>query len=1202
MSPRGPEDPGIGRAREEDERSRAVARTEFVRPLVLDAGAGTGKTAVVAVRIIAWLLGEGWERAAAAIGVPSGVDDPRIAERAVERVVAITFTDRAAAEMAARIARLLASVHRGEDAPGLPLADLPGPDASRRARAAALLAAQDRLAVSTIHAYCRRLLAAFPLAAGWHPEFEVDAEGTRLAATVEEVMAERLPGALGEKGDADWVELAARGHGPAAIAEALTALAAEAVPPEALEEDPLSDERARFVAEELASGAAQIAALVREPFATPAARRLKTGPALAAALERAAEAAAHVSGADALLRLAREGFEATELEHLAKWSGLDRSLSDGELALLAGIAPDLRPAAAALHGLLTSLRRVDPEILGPARRVLRALLDEVSRRMRRRGIATFGALVRDAAGLLAIDEVARAVRCGIDQLVVDEFQDTDTLQCEIVRRLALEGKPSERPGLMLVGDPKQSIYGWRDASLAAYRAFTREVLEKGGECLPLVVNFRSVPSILDEVTRIARPLLVEDGDRQAPFQELVPHRAPGAPAGRAAVEYWVSWSADRLEANETTSAEEAREVEAHAVAAEIDALRSERRELGKMAILLRASSSLDRYLEALRARDIPFVVEREREYFRRREVIDAAALVRTIADPLDTLALVTFLRSPWGGVPDAALPGLWQRGVLDEMTRLAAPDAGAFARLDAAVDAVAARIGSAGIPGLERMDAWPHAAKAAFRAIVALRRALVETPADAFVESLSRELLAAEFAAARYLGAHRLANVERFLGRLLSGLAGPEGLQGVLRDLRGGVAERREEREGSPGDESLDAVRVLTIHKAKGLDFDHVFVVDLHHEVGRGESRRHRAVRRPDGSWNLQLLGVPGLGYHSVLQEENAIAEAEAVRTLYVAATRARERMVLAGVWPDPRMSGRGPRRSHLALLSRREGGIHASRLSRAGDGFADASGVLWRVPEARDEDALRAAGGERREESIDDAVRDRARIAEALSEARARAAMPATATPSGAAHAEERARREALDDPETGSPETIDGKARRDLRLAAGTAIHRVLETWDLDADPDREQARQRARIGDLLPSDLPPALREEARSEAASLLDRIAARGMLARFAALRGRLIGREVPLLRAPASAAPGEPVGAWVGTIDLLYRAADGAIVVADYKTDELHGDEAIEARARSYAPQLLAYLETVRATIAEPGRPAPRAEIWFLAAGKIALL
>ncbi|MCU0222630.1 MAG: UvrD-helicase domain-containing protein [Acidobacteria bacterium] len=1219
----------LAAARADDDRSRRVARTEFERPLLLDAGAGTGKTTVVASRIVAWLLGPGWDRAAAALGGGGGEDPDRIARRAAERVVAITFTDRAAAEMAERIARMLACVHRGVDAVGLALADLPGPDDRRRERAAALLAVQDRLEVATIHAFCRRLLAARALEAGLHPAFEVDAEGTLLAGVVEEVMARRLPEALGPAGDERWIELAAQGHGPAALAAALEELATEAVPPEALDDDPLSDARAHAVARELGRRAVEIADLVREPLAGPAAKRLKKGPRLRDALDAVAAAAAGAETAGQLVVLATERLDETLLKQLRAWSALDPSDSDTESAVLAPVARELAPAAGALHGLLQSLRQVDPAVLAPARAVLRPLLAEVEEELRRRGISPFAALIRDAAVLLRSDAVAAAVRREIDQLVVDEFQDTDRLQCEIVRRLALEGPSGERPGLMLVGDPKQSIYGWRHASLAAYREFARRVEQAGGERLPLVVNFRSQPAVLEEVTRIARPLLVEDGDRQAPFQELAPDRPPEPEGARPPVEYWVSWSRDRFDAGEPTRARQAREVEADAVAAEIDALRREGASLGRIAILLRATSGLEPYLAALRARGLPFVVEREREYFRRREVIDAGALVRAIADPLDELALVTFLRSPWGGVPDAALPGLWSSGAVEELRRLDRPADAAFASLDEKIDAVAREVERAAIPGLDRVADWRAAAKAAVRALAELRRSLSEDAADRFVETLAALVLAEEFAAARYLGLHRLANLERFLRRLLDGLSGAEGIQGVLRELRGGVAEGREEREGAPGDDTLDAVRVLTIHKAKGLDFDHVFVVDLHHRTGghrsggnrpRGSrSNDNRVAPRDGGGWDIRLLGVPGLGFHAVEREEAEIAAAESVRTLYVAATRARVSMVLAGAWPDPATGRAAPAGSHLSLLARREGGDGLAAMVEAGGAATDAHGVPWRLAPAGDPAAPRppaaAARAEASAASEAAAVRDLALLADARRDAVARMRRPATATPSGAAHAAVhapvhaavRAARDEADEPGTGPPLPAgpapgSDDTRRDERLAVGTAIHRALEAWDLAADPAAERARQRARLAGYLPPDLSPELRDGARAEAEALLDRMAGNGALAAFAALRGRVLGREVPLLAAPGGDADDQPTGAWVGTIDLLYRAEDGALVVADYKTDALPDPgapdfpAALAAAVARYRPQLARYVESLRAIFPDPP---PRAELWLLAAGRV---
>ena len=219
------------------------------------------------------------------------------------------------------------------------------------------------------------------------------------------------------------------------------------------------------------------------------------------------------------------------------------------------------------------------------------------------------------------------------------------------------------------------------------------------------------------------------------------------------------------------------------------------------------------------------------------------------------------------------------------------------------------------------------------------------------------------------------------------------------------------------------------------------------------------------------------------------------------------------------------------------------------------------------------------------------------------------TATPSGAAHAADRARRDAEDEPEAGPrglpavPAASTDETRRDVRLAVGTAIHRALEAWNLEAgDAAAERARQRGQLASFLPPDLPAALRDPALGEAEALLDRMAANGALDAFAALRGRVLGREVPLLAAPAGDAEAEPLAAWVGTIDLLYRAADGALVVADYKTDALPDGgaadfpAALAAAVERYRPQLEQYLEALRPLYPDPP---PRAELWFLAAGRV---
>ena len=155
-----------------DRAVRERCQRVFDRPLVVEAGAGTGKTSILVARIAAWALGEGWERAAtrlstAAGGAPGRTDSAEaiapeeIAAEVFGRVAAITFTDAAAAEMARRIGSALVDIEAGKLSLGVDERALPATGDARRSRARALLGALDHLLVRTIHAFCRRLLSAW---------------------------------------------------------------------------------------------------------------------------------------------------------------------------------------------------------------------------------------------------------------------------------------------------------------------------------------------------------------------------------------------------------------------------------------------------------------------------------------------------------------------------------------------------------------------------------------------------------------------------------------------------------------------------------------------------------------------------------------------------------------------------------------------------------------------------------------------------------------------------------------------------------------------------------------------------------------------------------------------------------------------------------------------------------------------------------
>ncbi|MDP7572754.1 MAG: UvrD-helicase domain-containing protein, partial [Myxococcota bacterium] len=247
-------------ARERDARARWVAQTDFERPVALEAGAGTGKTAALVARVVAWCLGPGWERARAsasgvapgvesdvasgvAPGVESDAEPEQRAVRVLRRVAAITFTEAAAAEMAERVGQAFAALESGQAPVGLDVCALSDPPAERSARAAALRTGLDQLRVQTIHSFCRRLLAEHPLEAGLHPRFAVDADESGQKAVVREVLEAALP-ALFETSEA-LLELVRAGETPGDLEAALLFLVGEGVSPAALGRDPLADERVK---------------------------------------------------------------------------------------------------------------------------------------------------------------------------------------------------------------------------------------------------------------------------------------------------------------------------------------------------------------------------------------------------------------------------------------------------------------------------------------------------------------------------------------------------------------------------------------------------------------------------------------------------------------------------------------------------------------------------------------------------------------------------------------------------------------------------------------------------------------------------------------------------------------------------------------------------------------------------------------------
>jgi len=1193
-----------------DLEARLAAQTEFSRHVALQAGAGTGKTAALVARIVAWSVGPGWETAAR-----NGDDDETVAARVLEGVVAITFSEAAAAEMASRTAEALAALRETDPFPpdpndtvvtGLYRAALPPDEAIVRRRAGALLTQLERLHVGTIHAFARSILARFPVEAGVRPGFGVDAGGEAVRELVDETVQAMLVPAFRD-GEPRAMALAAVGLGPAELGDAAATLVAAGVGPEALEDDPFTGP----VLEELLGRLASWIVPCR-PDGTAYAERTKNVGEGGKLLVALADLLEHGEGTAlerlrAVADLVADPGQAKAMGKLAEWAG-------GKLNKPTPETLDPEDFSANLARAVPRLRMLQSFDPGTWRHVA-ALLAPVVRRVeaiqRSRGVLGFNDLLRLARKLLEREEaVRRQLRSEIRQLLVDEMQDTDPEQAEIVRLLALDGDPGPGPCLFLVGDPKQSIYAFRGADFAAYERLVQAIRSSGGIERRLEVNFRSVPAILEEVERVVAPSMKERPGVQAPFEPLsaCPERAadPGfTGGGRHPVEHWLAVAVDEASGGPAPNARvgDTARIEARAVVSDMVALhRDHGLPFGDMAILMRASTHLEPFLEALREAGVPYEVGKDRSFYRTREVAEVMALCRTILDPDDVLALTAVLRSPYCGVPDAALRPLWHAG----LPRLAAsvdgpeiaPDT--IAAIGRAADSIDAPV--------DPLEGWPGSLVAFLGTLGKLRRSLAEDPPDRFVERLRELTLAEPLAAARYPGRYRLANVERFLGDFACELARASGAEPVLAWLRRLGRERPDEASARPRQDAA-GVQVMTVHGAKGLGFAHVWIVQT---AGGGRRRpaaaRETAVRRHPvtGALEIRLAGIPTPGWADAEEASAEVAEAEELRLLYVAMTRARDRLVTVGA-PEYRKTGAtwiAPKGTFMARMTARTGGWHLDPEALAGrmdpDGTLLEEGALWRLPAPGPVPSL-APPGPAAAPGMDAFLADRETLAGLRTAAAARQARPWLEAVSHEAHRElAEAIAAGIEGAETPEEEAAPARSGvpRDVATAAGSAVHRVLERFDLAAaDPGAELDRCRREAARWLETAVAPDRLTAARAHLDELLGAFRSGPLWDRWLGLAGHVLARELPVLLPPPDEPRHEddPVGAYRGVIDLLYRdPGTGRLVVADHKTDDpTHLDE----RAQAYQSQLAAYARAIQQALALP--EPPHTELWFLAAGRV---
>jgi len=1156
--------------RAEDQQARAFALEEFAKPVVLIAGAGTGKTTALVRRLVVWALHQGWERHACD-------DMERTAGIVLQRIVCITFTDKAALEMAARVHQQLSALLEKPEQEWLKVSVGP---ATLQARARALLAAEGRLRVSTIHSFCSAVLRQHALTADIAPQFTLDAEGDERRLLAEDVFAELMP------------QLLAQPTGPLKV-----------LLEDGIGIDELLDVVREFV--QLGLHSHELSRLVVDERAGRDFARevLVEAQALHDSIEVNSRGKKQQQKREefiAVMGNVAEGvlaFDGVELRALAKANGFsdlaDRPLKEIQDALTPAGLEELRRGARNLDKRAEELSKFNPKVLSAAREILRELLEAVEARMRLRGVMTFDQLLSQTRDLLVQQpQVAALLAADMDQLMVDEVQDTDPCQYEIVRALAFGSGP--RPGLFVIGDPKQCIYTFRNADIAALEDFRAELQQHGAKEMRLSLNFRSTELVLAEVQALMQDTMHAIPGKQPPFEALLAARdeRPVFAPGTHAIEVWdASIAASPTTASSSgqnatkLSARRMRLREAALVADDILAQHAQGTPWSECLVLLRGLTDQALWLDALRERGIPVQAENERNWHRRREVVDAANGLVAVLDPKDGVALLGWLRSPMVGLPDAAVEAFWRtpcrtmlaQGVLAASASELSPEA--QRNIHEAVRAAEAAVEKARID----MRGFGRSLEVALQDLLILRWHFVHSDLATFFAEFRRRSGCQVTEARRGLGELRLAVLEELMASTEAQLAAGRSPARVVEDLRARLRADLATETTMPVDPQFDAVRVMTVHKAKGLEAAHVWLCDVSRKLPQGSVgfRKASLVRViPARGSQPRRCAVDILGYRSLgLQDAEEFAKErerlEIVRLLYVAATRARHRLVVSGDF-SPLTGGKGVSQQQPLLLNlsvRHDAAASSARaaLSSGERSFMPEgnSAVLWRSLADVD---LRPPRSTRTETARE---RPRILVANALPQEICNQAKKPVTLAASKLHSNEKPT-EVVED------ETEESNSLRRVAAERGTLIHKVFELWDSSQPAETEAQRLMELLQLAEPAGTDKVL-GDARAEALEFVRRFSGMRLFQRLQAVAARIRAREFPVLMPGGNDAS----GALIGTIDMVYEEPEGSVVIVDYKSDKC--DEAtLRARHRS---QLAIYVDALGAVLA----PKPvRAELWSI--------
>ncbi|MDH5741583.1 MAG: UvrD-helicase domain-containing protein, partial [Nitrospira sp.] len=619
-----------------DRMARQSAETTFDRNVVVVAGAGTGKTTLLVNRLVHLLMKE-----------PHPV--------LITQVVALTFTNKAATEMKVRLReRLTVLAHpqgdsmRTSDGGAVSMSDLQEryglSNDAIAARAQAALQELEKAQIGTLHSFAAHLLRLHPLESGVDPDFKED-DGLRFEEQFTAAWDCWLDQELSRAGQHHPLWRSALSSTTLDAVRSLAwSLCSELVDLDTLQQQLASPAVSPAVSDWMLHMSTRAEQLLSE-HDRPKRRKVEQMLAAAAAVTRL---------------VADKGLAGQQDVTTEEREWLDKDLGSA----VAGWDKSEFREAAGLIETGQQLLTVDHAFLNDLLQLLIPLVRNIRETFVRQGWLSFdGLLARARALLIEHPSVRERIKREYRALLVDEFQDTDPTQYEIILAVSERlGSQANRwqemalePGkLFIVGDPKQSIYAFRRADIEAFDRVVEKVTNEGGNAETLTTNFRSDGAVLEPVNETfdrlfeRRPLVQPANVRL----EVRPQRKPSSiePGVRLCVTT-PDGDDDMFDADGATRAES--EVLARWLSE--DVLSRPTVKPGHVALLFRKLTQADAYLDALRRHDIPYVIEGEKHFYRRQEVIDLVNLLRVLDHPHDEIALTGLLRSPLGGLTDREL-------------------------------------------------------------------------------------------------------------------------------------------------------------------------------------------------------------------------------------------------------------------------------------------------------------------------------------------------------------------------------------------------------------------------------------------------------------------------------------------------------------------------------------------------------------------